>query len=200
MTSINNPDFEQQNYLEAFYTFIENTEGSFIDFEIENNSDKIADLLSVDVEPYFIPIGKQGSDSLICYWKYKDEIPVSELPIVWLDSEGSPNSVAAANFKDFLSLLPYDTGAIYDFISSWEYYNSDPDYYPSPLDRYKKDSSDLNSLIEECRESYSQYDSFVNWLEQSLNISICEDPAKLVGDAIQNFPNLQNWLEERGIG
>lgn len=199
MNSVNDSRFNDPNYLENLYAFLENSEVNFIDFEVENNPNKVIDLLSVAAEPYFIPIGKQGSDSLICYWKYKDEIPLSELPIVWLDSEGSPNSVFASNIKDFLSILPYDTGAIYDFISSWEYYNSDPDYYTSPLDKYKKNSSVLNLMIEQCRENYSDYDSFVNWLNQNINIKICDDPAKLVGDAIKNFPNLETWLEERGI-
>jgi hypothetical protein len=199
MNSINNFPHKHQYYLQVLSEFLETSEGNFIDFEIEKNPQAVSDLLSITIEPYFIPIGKQASQSLICYWRYQNELSLEQLPIVWLDSEGTPNSVFATNIEDFISILFYDTGGIYDFISSWEYYNSQPGYYISPLNEYEINSSALNLMITKCRETYPDYDLFVNWIEKNISIKICENPIKLVGDAMKKFPNLQLWLEQKGI-
>ena len=184
--------------LSKLLDFLKYSSGDFIDFKvIKNGQKKVSELLSPTVESYFIPIGEHGSQSLICYWKYQDKIPVHKLPIVWLDSEGTPNSVFASNVDDFLSLLLYDTGGIYDFISSWKYYNSEPENYTCPL--FKYDSSTLEFLIQLCKENHPDYDRFVDWVNNNLKIKICENPAKLVGEAIRNFPNLEQWLKEKGI-
>ena len=190
--------FSKSPSLIKFLNFLENSSGDFIDFQIVSNGKKnVIELLSPIVERNFIPIGEHGSQSLICYWKYQDEIPLNQSPIVWLDSEGSPNSVFALNIDDFLSLLPYDTGGIYDFISSWKYYNSEPQTYTCPLSKY--DSSTLEFLLQLCKEDYADYDQFIDWLNHNLNIQVCKNPAKLVGDAINNCPNLDHWLKEKGI-
>jgi hypothetical protein len=188
----------EPEHLRKFLDFLENYSGDFPDLTIVvNGKQKITELLSTSVEQYFIPICEHGSQSLICYWRYENNAPLSRLPIVWLDSEGSPNSVFASNIDDFLSLLPYNTGGIYDFISSWQYYNSEPDNYSCPTDNY--DISTLESMINLCRYNYTDYNQFMDWLGQELNIQICQDPAQLIREAINSFPNLDNWLEKHDI-
>ncbi|NEO31321.1 MAG: hypothetical protein F6K36_12985 [Symploca sp. SIO3C6] len=180
------------------FEFMENSGVNAIDFHmVYRGNEKLCSLLSPKISRYFIPIGEHSSRSLICYWKHIDDAPLDKLPLVWLDSEGTPNSVFASNEHDFLSLLPYDLGGIYDFISSWESYHEQPDNYTYPLEKY--DSSALGCLIEICQEDNPDYTLFVQWLNQSLGIKICENPAKLVGDAISRFPRLKPWLEKKGV-
>ena len=186
----------ESNSLSKLIDFLNTSSGDFIDFRIVNNGKKkVSELLSPSLESYFTPIGEHGSQSLICYWKYKEKTPINELPIVWLDSEGTPNSVFASNVNDFLSLLPYDTGGIYDIITSWQYYNNEPENYTDPVSEY--DSSALKCLIRLCKDSHPDYDYFVDWLNNNLKIKVCENPAKLIGEAIKNFPKLDHWLKEK---
>jgi hypothetical protein len=199
MSNIKSDFFSLPPSLEKLFNFLETNKGDYIDFIPEKDGAKISKLLPKSVAEYLAVIGQQYSRSLICYWKYDEQITWEKSPLVWLDSEGGTNSVFASNTDNFLSLLPLDTGGIYDLISSWQCYNSEPEYYISPLEKYAKNCPSFNYLIQLCKQNYSDYDFFVQWLEENLSIKMSENPAKLVGDAIKKFPNLDCWLTEKGI-
>ncbi len=182
----------------SLFEKIEDIGGNPINFQIRRDSaKKIVSLLSSELSQYFTVVGEHSSGSLVCYWKYDDGISLERSPLVWLDSEGTPNSVIASNERDFLSLLPYGLEGIYDFISSWRFYNSKPDSYISPLQKY--DSAALSELIAMCRQESMDYDSLIPWLNQSLGVERCEDPVRLIGKAIDRHPDLETWLKGKGV-
>ncbi|MBD1808385.1 hypothetical protein H6F98_23435 [Microcoleus sp. FACHB-SPT15] len=193
-----NQPLDQMEDLQRFFEFCRTVEGLFCDFEdVENGNKLLTSLLKSEAEPYFTVIGIQKSHSLMCFWKYNDSVSLQEQPIVWLDSEGTPNAVFASNFRDFLSLLPYDTGAIYDWIASWERYLDNPSSQQTPIERFTNERIEM--YIEMSREDNPFRDQFINWLREEINIEPATQPVALVGEAIQSFPRLSQWLTDRQL-
>lgn len=187
-----------QHELQQFCEFCRAAAGPFCDFEVVENEGKwLNTLLVPESESYFKLIGKQRSGSLICFWQLEDNIPLAQQPIVWLDSEGSIYSIIAARFPDFLSLLYYDTGAIYDVVSAWKRYWDAPANEISPAESFTEEQ--LNLYVEMCQELYPFYQSFTKWLRQDVGIKPAGNPAILVGEAIEGFPELNIWLSTRNL-
>jgi hypothetical protein len=188
----------QQEILRRFYEFCQSTKGAFCDFEaVTDEKEWLNTLLIPEAEPYFKLLGRQKNGSLICFWKYEDGISLGQQPIVWLDSEGSIYSVVAAELPAFLSLLYYDTGAIYDIISAWERYWDAPDEEVSPSESFTDEKLEL--YIEMCQEIYPFYQPFAQWLCQEMGIESAATPATLVGEAIRGFPRLNAWLSSKHL-
>jgi hypothetical protein len=177
-----------------FVDLMNQINGEFADFYITNKgTEKLYALVGEKYLKFFDVIGEHSSHSLICHWEVEKGIPLSAQPTVWLDSEGWPNSVFAPDLRSFISLLPYDTGFLYDIISAWIYYKEDPESVSVPNEAYTTD--DLKSLLVSGSERYGKYKKFLKWLEK-LNIQICNDPIGLIGKAIESYPDLSNWLED----
>ena len=174
-----------------FYDIVWNT---FSDFSLlSDNKDQLKYLVPTHKETYFQLIGRQKSGSLICFWQIQDNQPIFEQPIVWLDSEGEPHSVFASDFRSFLSLLPYDTGGIYDMITAWERFLRTNEDWQNSI--HKIEDVDLQFYTNSCRQNNSNYDQFIDWLKK-MNIEPAPDPVSLIGNAIQQFPHLEEWLDE----
>lgn len=180
-------------YLQRFTEFCKNVENQFCDFEeVENGKELLISLLKPEITSCFTVIGMQKSNSLICFWEYKDNVFLQEQPIVWLDSEGSPNAVIASNFKDFLSILPYDTGAIYDWTAAWEGYWDNSIQQEIPTERFTVDR--VNMYLAMSDESNPCHQEFVNWLRTEMHIELADQPVALIGEASKRFPRLSQWL------
>ena len=193
-----NQPLDRMEDLQCFLEFCRTVEGPFCDFEdVENGNELLKPLLKPEAESYFTVIGMQKSHSLICFWKYKDNVSLQEQPIVWLDSEGTPNAVFAPNFRDLLSLLPYNTGAIYDWIAYWEDYLDAPSEQESPAEYFT--SEQIQMSVERSREKNPFCGQFINWLREEMNIEPATQPVALVGEAMQSFPRLRQWLTDRQL-
>jgi hypothetical protein len=140
--------------LAAFVHFCENAAEEFADFQLVRNPEQklkglVDDQGKADA---FQVIGKHGTGSLIAFWREQEDKELVLSPIVWLSSEGFPNSVFATSFAEFLSLLPYGTGFIYDVLSNYYYHKDDPDLQPSPEEKFTPDV--ISSYLNENREQY----------------------------------------------
>ncbi|GAB2577925.1 hypothetical protein [Spirosoma areae] len=184
--------------LNEFIAFCRQSAAPFADFELVEPGQAatlMQSLLPDPAIPSFTMIGKHGSNSLICRWQSDHDL-TDEWPYVWLDSEGSPASVFATTTPEFLSLLPYDTGAIYDFITTWTYYLSDPaSYEEKPAEKYDKER--LALYVSEATTRYPGYPAFIEWLDKTGAIGPAAEPANVVGAAIENHPSLENWLTDK---
>jgi hypothetical protein len=189
---------DKPEYLQQFFEFCRKVGNQFCDFEeVDNRQELLTSLLKSEAESYFTVIGMQKSNSLICFWKYQDNVSLKEQPIVWLDSEGSPNAVVASNFNDFLSLLPYDTGAIYDWIAAWERYWDSPSQQQNPIESFTTDRVEM--YVEMSRENNHCREEFVNWLREEIDIQPAPQPVALIGKASERFPRLSQWLTDRKL-
>ena len=172
--------------------FRKHADKGFVDFEVlAHDPTSFNQLLPNSIHDQFILIGQHGSGSLIAIWKEK-KLPADQLPLVWIDSEGTPINVFANNFAEFLTLLPYDTGFIYDLISKWEYFANNPN--SNPENYY--DSKMLKEILEENRINYSSLAEYEKWLHDEMVLMTATNPVKMVGDAIRNHPGMIELLQK----
>lgn len=182
-----------EDALRQFFAFYNEVAGTFCDFTpVQDKQKWLNKLLVAEAQPYFKVIGKQKSGSLICFWLIRDELSPEDQPVVWLDSEGSPRSVFASDFQEFLSLLPYDTGAIYDLIAAWDRAENTQVNSTSVSKKFSKKR--LQMYVEMCQNNYTHYNEFVTWLRETLGIEPALSPATVVKKTIQEFPSLNTWL------
>ncbi len=175
-----------------FVEFVNQSEGEFADFYLtKTGSAKLASLVGGENVNFFEVIGAHSSHSLICYWEHESGLAVNQRPVVWLDSEGSPNSVFAPGFKDFISLLPYNSSLIYDIISSWIHYKEDPETIHSPKQLFTGNA--LKKRLYDAQARYAAYGKFMDWLNKN-NIPICKNPVTMIGETIDFYPDLTAWL------
>lgn len=185
------------NALQSFYEFCRTVDGPFCDFEVvENEKQWLNSLLLPEAESFLKVIGMQKNGSLICFWSYEDELSLEQQPIVWLDSEGSPNAVFASNILSFLSILPYDTGAIYDVLFAWQEYWSSSRKRKKPTSEFAKK---MKMYLEMSQEDYPFHNQFVEWLRTEIGLEPATNPAQLIGEAVEHFPRLDVWLNERQL-
>lgn len=169
----------------------------FTDFEITPNQDKnISDLIpDVDVAKQFKVIGKIASGSLICFWQYDSKKSILDSPIVWIDSEGFPNGVFANSFSEFLSLLPYSTGFIYNLLSNHLLYTDNPKIFINPYKKFTK--AKIKSFIQDNKKEYSDYNKFIHWLTIDIGITIEPNPLEVIQNAFNTYPRLDKLLENK---
>ncbi len=167
-----------------FYTYYDEQGEEFMDVEVvEEGPDYVSDLLGEEVVDDFVVIAKHGSDSLIAYWTAGEAD--GQVPIVWLDSEGTPNSVIAATVTDLFSLLLYDLGFVYDVVARLDNLGDEAEEFAD---------YELEEYLEEMDE-YEGYDDFKEWLE-GFDVEPAAAPLNVVRQARQAFPDLEAWLED----
>lgn len=182
--------------LTAFIDFCEKTAEEFSDFELVRNLEqKLRKLLDNQGKvEFFQVIGQHGTASLIAFWRDKKDIDFTLSPIVWLSSEGFPNSVFANSFADFLSILPYGTGFIYDVLCNYYYHEESPDLQPSPEEKFTPD--EISSYLTENKKRYKGHTELVNWLKHEVKVGIANDPLSVIKGAIVSHVDLASWLRE----
>jgi len=183
--------------LRAFIHFCEKSADEFADFEtVRNPEEKLRKLLDDQGKvASFQVIGQHGTASLIVFWRDDKDIDFSRSPIAWLSSEGFPNSVFANSFADFLSLLPYGTGFIYDVLCNYYYHKESPDLQPSPEEKFT--AEEIASYLAENEKQYRGHAELVNWLSHEENVGIAKDPLSVIKGAIDDHADLAGWLKER---
>lgn len=186
-----------RDLLTAFTDFCEKTAEDFADFGLVGNpEEKLRGLLDDHGKvAYFQVIGRHGTDSLIAFWRDDKDVDWAHSPIVWLSSEGFPNSVFANSFADFLSLLPYGTVFIYDVLCNYYYHKDDPDLQPSPEEKFTPE--EIQSYLAENEERYSGHAALVNWLLHEAKVEIAKDPLSVIKGAIESHADLASWLREQ---
>lgn len=96
----------------------------------------------------------------------------------------------------FLSILPYDTGAIYDILFAWQEYWNSSIKRKTPTSKFTKKTK---MYLEMCQEIYPFHQQFVEWLRTEVGVEPAINPAQLIGQAIEHFPRLDIWLTENKL-
>lgn len=138
---------------------------------------------------------KTGTGSYIGFWSPDEEIPAQSenLPLVWIDHEGVPMSVFANDIGDFLQLLNYDTGLIYEFLIDAYFYKTDPSGYDDPGKKFTKKY--LAKYLKDIEKDNSPYfKDFRQWLSDTLEIPAPEDPARIISEAAGSHDDFNDWL------
>jgi hypothetical protein len=147
---------------------------------------RIPPLARPDILQQLYPLAKNKAGSLIAIWMKDSEAPDPDMPVAWLDSEGAPNGIFACSYADFLSLIPYSSGFIYDVLS---WCNSLP---PKTAEaQYDELPQHLREVPEFDRNACKEYLNLIAlW-----GMQVSRSPARLITDAFRSekkFMELMN--------
>ena len=138
--------------------------GQFIVYYLPPDSNAWSD----ETAPFLTAFGQHdGNGSLYAFWAYSGQ-PLSDSPIVYLDSEGVDNNLVAANFGDFLRLLALDIDVL-----GYCYFGEHDDYF----------GTDLNS-------------EYRKWLMDEFQMEAPNNPDVAVSSARSKHPDFNKWLDE----
>jgi hypothetical protein len=154
--------------------------------------DPVTELLGDFSKERLIAFGEHASGSVLAFYSKNTESSVDEVPVAWLDSEGSPCIVISNNLKEFLSIVPYGMGFIYSIASVIENNLGDAAMLAKARERVSKNAGDL---MEESKTRFLNIEDLIKWLGTK-NIQVSEDPVKLIVDAHERNSDLTQWLAE----
>jgi hypothetical protein len=179
-----------------FEAFCRNAPDEFADFQLVNEPEKKLKALLYDDRKVadFRVIGRHGAGSLMAFWKADKETDLTHGPMVWLSSEGFPNSVFASTFEDFLSLLPYGTDFIYDILSNYYNHQQSPQLQPAPKEKFTP--AKIKSYFNQAKKRYKGHAALIDWLTNQANIPVAENPLVVIEKAILAHPDLASWLKK----
>lgn len=188
--------FEIPSNFKNFVQFWEKAEEPFIDIElIPDGQNMLNRLVKTKKKLDVIIFAQHGSGSLIGFWNHQEKKSLSEVPIVWIDSNGEPNSVIAKSFDDFLKVLPFDLGIFYDVASAWTNFNAYPELYEDPINDFDKET--LSSYIDNASGSYPAYSEFISWLEKTAGFKQAKSPHEVILNAIKTEPDFAKALKSK---
>ena len=121
-----------------------------------------ADHLQDEYASQFFCFGHDGNYSIYALWLYKD-MPLEEMPIVYLNSEGEGSKVLASNLTEFLMLLARDEEPIFGEYS-------------------EKTDNEI--------EHSSRNQAFRDWLLEHYQIQASLNPTEIVRNAQKQYPSL----------
>jgi hypothetical protein len=149
---------------------------------VQNENYAIEDLLGNESIPFFRVLGRTRNGAAIAQWNQQpNQLKWEKVPVVWLDSEGSPNTVIANNLDEFIPLLFLDVWMIHKIITD---------------DNYTPDIAEVQKNMVENKSYYPCYEEFSDFLKQ-LKIKPHTNPKKIIEHAVQSNQVLTDWLVEQ---
>jgi hypothetical protein len=142
-------------------------------------------------------LAKTGTGSYIGFWSPDGEIAAQSqnLPLVWIDHEGVLMSVFANDTGDFLKLLHYDSGLIYEFLIDAYFYKTDPSCYDDPRKKFtNKYLAKYLKNIE--KDNLPDFKDLRQWLSDTLEIPVPDDPARIISEAVDTHDDFHEWLNQ----
>jgi|RhiMetdeSRZDD1v2_1073273.scaffolds.fasta_scaffold00470_4 hypothetical protein len=166
--------------LNKYESFLQQVAGNPFDCRVPQNITLFENFKPV-VSQKLQPFAKNKAGCLFCFWK--EEQQEDKWPVVWLDSEGTPNVVFADNGVDFFSMLPYGTGLIYDIIRSCERYVNAPDTFDSPEVLFADSYATLQK-------------NTIGLYENSMQLKVSSTPAQLIFSAYKKWYDVTNIINQ----
>jgi hypothetical protein len=182
---------------QAFQLFDDNSPERWADFERLDPDDLLRLVPEVSEGPRagqsqaLEAIGMTNSASLIAFWQ-EPNLLGTERPIIYIDSEGSPTSVFADSFADFLTLLPYGTDFLYNVINQSERVRARLELLGTVYKPFT--SIDAREALEINQQEYPMQKHYLDWLTTVAGLAIAPDPVSLMERAYQQHMNLEKWL------
>ncbi|WP_222940433.1 hypothetical protein [Hymenobacter sp. BT491] len=186
---------KQPDVVQQFGEYLQNSTAEFADIQpVKDAEAKLHNLLNDSQKAKaFRVIGQAGTGSLIAFWKDNKATDFKRAPVVWLSSEGFPNSVFASSFEEYLSLLPYGTGFIYDVLSNYYFHKQSPQLQPAPQEKFT--AAKIKSYLKQNISQYKGHAEFLTWLKDEATVTVASAPLDVIEKAIQHHPDLAAWLK-----
>jgi hypothetical protein len=127
----------------------------------------------------FLTLGKTGADCVFALWLDQPGKVSPKAPVAYLDSEGDPRSIIASSLDEFLSLLPYGTGFIYDLVTD---------------SSVKGKASAALAQAAKAEEPVDEV-PFMKWWQKTFGVPPAKDPAAVVAKARKANTEFARWLK-----
>jgi hypothetical protein len=174
-----------------FHRFYESALDEFADFKLVNKPERTLKALIDDEQKNtrFHVIGQDGTGSVIALWRSNR----LSNPIVWLSSEGFPNSVFANSIQEFLSILPFGTAFIYDVLCNHYFHKESPKLQPAPKQKFTP--AKMKLYLKHNEKRYKAHAQFMAWLRKDMKIAVAGNPLAVIEKAIRKNTDLSGWLK-----
>lgn len=179
--------------LQALMHYLETPKGLATDWELLYTPNGHSDYWVCKQGHPLIPLFELPHGSIIAGWNINEVGDLAEMPFLWLDSEGEPTDVFAADYKELLGLLHYYSGTIYDLLKSSIRYSINPDRYSSPEERFSPEK-----MAEKVKRHWAEKEWLLHlhqFLEKT-GIPIEPHPAAAIQKAFQAFPRFEPVVRE----
>lgn len=181
--------------LEQMKSFLKNSEKDPSDLIVAKSEDEgLSALIGKKAKDFFRVYFHTKAGDLIGEWDMEGEFSKESLPIVWVSSEGSPNTVVAKNADEFLSLIPFGGGLMSRIPVLIKDYERDPDIFVSPDEEFNKE--EIQNEYDYQAKQFSGHSEMVEFITQKLKIQLNPDPLQTIKDAIRSYPDLDKWIED----
>ncbi len=141
----------------------------------------------------FEAFGLTGNGSYVAFWQPAGT-PATQRLICYLDSEGNSWGVFAASFAEFLTLLPYSIGLPDTILFHCTWLHRSPDSAP-PLNVEELTEQFVPMFTAEMAVECPSLPAYVEWLTQTVGLSVAARPVEQIIDAYRSHPNLDDWLD-----
>jgi len=175
-----------------FLTSIKKTPG---DLQFLPSPDEWLDsLLGKNAKKFFRIHFRNAAGDLVGEWDINGGFDENEsFPFVWLSSEGT-NTVVASNSNEFLSILPYGQGIITGIPDLLKTYRKRPTKVIAPEIEFDKINIKNAYLYQ--ASNFNGHPDMVNFITNTLGIAVNESPLETISKAVDNFPDVDKWIEE----
>jgi len=153
---------------------------SAVDFE--GCDDRVSDALAGKGRgKSLVSICMTGSGSIFALYRKSPKDALETAPVVYLDSEGDPRGVVAQSLDEFLTLLPFGTGFLYDALAG---------------SRASKAKGAGQKALANTSEEVGVRDgkSFVDWWSATFAANPAGDPIAIIGAAKKACADVEKWL------
>lgn len=125
---------------EKFENILHKIEVNPVDFLFDDKV-SVPDIFREEVKRLLKPFGKTKAGCVICFWQ--EETAGNQTgPVVWIDSEGTPNAVFSDSLNHFFEMIAYGTGMLYDIIRACEKHYMNPGKSRNPAVLYNNAYND----------------------------------------------------------
>jgi hypothetical protein len=169
--------------IEKYEQFLEKVSADPFDFRVYQHL-KLFENFNQAIAAHMEPWGSNKAGCLVCCWK--EGPSMEEYPVIWLDSEGTPDCVFADNTHTFFQLLPYGTGHLYDIIMGCERFVNNPGSFPSPELSFSNSYAQLQQNTKQVMQHYKEI----------MELEIATDPARLMLSAYREHVAITQKINE----
>lgn len=131
------------------------------------------------------PVAGNKAGCVVAIYRREPAAPPETQPLVWLDSEGSPNGIFAQHLNAFLCLIPFGSGLIYDVLTHC--LASYQQHGLAPMQGFEALAAGARSCMQPACEEYRR------WLSQR-GLEEEKDPVGAIRDAFLIEPGFEDKL------
>jgi hypothetical protein len=134
-----------------------------------------------------MPVAGNKAGCVVAIYQRQPNAAPDTQPVVWLDSEGSPNGIFARDLNAFLRIIPFGSGLVYDVLAHC-------------LQSYKQSgfsqTQRFETLAEQARPcSLAACQAYRHWLSQR-GLGEEKNPVGAIRDAFLIEPGFQEMLSQ----